>query len=524
MPSSPENTRPGENTRVDAIAARIEDVDARLRVAEIATGDEKTAKELRKAVEAVSRHDPELEERLTNRVDVLAERLNTVATTVSTTANALAGKDGEIAGLRRELERGHARIEALAAEARSTAGATEIEELRRSVGALATQRPEQSDDKRLERLSGKVDFLAERVDTLATTVATTASGLAGREGEVSALRRRLDEDVAQLTRAVDELREIGGHGELASQIRLLSDAVTTTAHDLARRQHEAVELRALVDDGHGRLDSAVAALRQALGAAVTRFDGLEDALGADALRALEQEVAQSGATIEVLSVRLDSLGTAIDATVAANAEKEREIVTLGRRFEHANASIEALVGDLREAMATMPSATGECLALEAEIAELEKRVAEVTERLASITRDRGAAAAELARTTAFWSTELSSIEARFDELGARLDSLEPTGATTVASAMPLGADGRFRREHRALELRMEHAEAAARENREAVLTQLERLASRIDWRLQRLETQPPPSPDEQASPVAAQVVPIRATDPSMAAGTPSSCG
>ena len=512
MPSSPENTRPGENMRFDAIAARIEDVDARLRVAEIATGDERTAKELRKAVEAVSRHDPKFEERLTNRVDVLAERLNTVATTVSTTANALAGKDGEIAGLRRELERGHARIEDLAAAARGTAGTPEIEELRRTVAALAAQRPEQTDDKRLDHLSGKVDFLAERVDTLATTVATTASGLVGREGDVSALRRRLDEDVAQLTHVVGELKELGGHGELSAQIRLLSGAVTTTAHDLARRQHETAELRALVDDGHGRLDSAVTALRQALGAAVTRLDGLEDAASADALRALEQEVAQSGGRIEMLSGRLDSLGTAIDATVAANAEKEREIVTLGRRFEHANVSMEALVGDLREAMATRPSA-GEGLALEGELEELERRVADLSERLTSVTGDRGAAAAELARTTAFWSTELSSIEARFDELSARLDSLKPTDAPTVAPATGDSGDGRFRLEHRALELRMEHAEAAARENREAVLTQLERLAARIDWRLQRPETHSAPSLDEQAPPVEAQVVPIRATDP-----------
>ena len=214
----------------------------------------------------------------------------------------------------------------------------------------------------------------------------------------------------------------------------------------------------------------------------------------------------------MLSGRLDSLGTAIDATVAANAEKEREIVTLGRRFEHANVSMEALVGDLTEAMATRPSA-GEGLALEGELAELERRVADLSERLTSVTGDRGAAAAELARTTAFWSTELSSIEARFDELSARLDSLKPTDAPTVAPATGDSGDGRFRLEHRALELRMEHAETAARENREAVLTQLERLAARIDWRLPRPETHSAPSLDEQAPPVEAQVVPIRATDP-----------
>ena len=69
-------------------------------------------------------------------------------------------------------------------------------------------------------------------------------------------------------------------------------------------------------------------------------------------------------------------------------------------------------------------------------------------------------------------------------------------------------------ELRALELRMEHAEAAAREHREAVLMQLERLASRIEWRLQRLEPErPTASDDHNNDPVGAQVVPIRGTDP-----------
>ena len=62
-----------------------------------------------------------------------------------------------------------------------------------------------------------------------------------------------------------------------------------------------------------------------------------------------------------------------------------------------------------------------------------------------------------------------------------------------------------------LELRMEHAEAAARENREAVLMQLERLASRIEWRLQRLEAPPAGAPfqPQPAEAPLGQVVPIR---------------
>ena len=57
--------------RVEALAAWIQEVDTRLRAAELTSGDQKTAKELRKAVEALAKHDPKLEDRLTNRVDVL---------------------------------------------------------------------------------------------------------------------------------------------------------------------------------------------------------------------------------------------------------------------------------------------------------------------------------------------------------------------------------------------------------------------------------------------------------------------
>ncbi len=52
--------------RIEALAAWIYEIDARVRVAEVATGDEKTAKELRRAIEALAKHDPKLEDRLTD--------------------------------------------------------------------------------------------------------------------------------------------------------------------------------------------------------------------------------------------------------------------------------------------------------------------------------------------------------------------------------------------------------------------------------------------------------------------------
>jgi DNA repair exonuclease SbcCD ATPase subunit len=105
--------------------------------------------------------------------------------------------------------------------------------------------------------------------------------------------------------------------------------------------------------------------------------------------------------------------------------------------------------------------------------------------------------------------EPDEVGATIDELSARVAALEDAPAV-LAPAAPLPGDGRFRVELRALELRMQHAEAAARENREAVLVQLERLASRIEWRLQRLEVAEQPEPEEAREERAlGQVVPIR---------------
>ena len=97
---------------------------------------------------------------------------------------------------------------------------------------------------------------------------------------------------------------------------------------------------------------------------------------------------------------------------------------------------------------------------------------------------------------------------RLDELTRRLESLEraPVVVAGRGDSAALPGDGRFRLELRALELRMEHAEAAARENREAVLVQLERLAARIEWRFKRLEEE---YESRQPQAVGGQVVPLR---------------
>ena len=774
--------------RVDGIAAWISDLDARVRATELATGDEKSAKELRRAVEALSKHDPKLEKRLTNRVDVLADRLATLASTVSTTAAALAKKDGEIAGLRRELEERSRRIDALDRERGKAVGSDEVDKLRSAIKAVAAERTVRSSDSRVDGLGGKVDYLTERVDTLAKTVATTAAGLVGREGEIATLRQRLDEGSARIEQAAAELRRVQSDGTFVERLDALKRAVETTSAGLAGREGEIAAVRARIDEAYTRVGTVVSDLQQSIATLASQVAALEEVPGVTE-QALEDRANELTGRVDGLAGRVDTLATNVETALSGLAEKELEIASLNRHVGDASSRVDTVVTELRQAVAALPepgaldpalearlegltgdvvAATAQLTALEAagteraeeasaRSAAFERLLAEVGARLDAVERDRDAAAAqltrageawteerewvraqlqvlaaahaetseaheglgpvlealaarldsmegdhaavtaeiarvsdaleaeraslhtqldglaaalaesasasptgggdsehllaalagrldsveqdgaavasEIARTAAFWATELDSIEARLTEvtsstgesagggadeetarllgeLAGRLDAMEQdrrtaayeiarvsaswaaersslegrldevtahladvesdvpgAGAAAVhgeeiaqlrvlvdglrmrlasseqelaalvgsrdvgpridevtrrleslerapiivagsADGGPLAGDGRFRLELRALELRMEHAEAAARENREAVLVQLERLAARIEWRFQRLE-----AAHDAAYPEAvgggAQVVPIR---------------
>jgi xylose isomerase len=123
------------NDLVGALVARIDDIDAQLR-ATAAAVDEKSLKEFRRTVEALSKRDEKFEERVTNKVDVVADRLETLARTVSTTSAALAAKDGEIAQLRRDLDAGSARFQTALADTKRGQDPAELTEIKRTLAEL----------------------------------------------------------------------------------------------------------------------------------------------------------------------------------------------------------------------------------------------------------------------------------------------------------------------------------------------------------------------------------------------------
>ena len=468
--------------RVQALAAWVDEIDARVRAAELLTGDEKTAKELRRAIEAATKHDPKLESRLTNRVDVLADRLATLASTVSITSAALARKDGDVAALRRELDESNAKLDTLRAELGRRGSAGDLEEIRATLATLSTQRPEPSND-RLDRFGGKVEWLSERVDTLATTVATTAAGLAGREGELAALRQRLDEEAAQIAKTLSGLRE-QHRDDLGGRIDLLEHGIATTASQLAGKDAELAALRQRIDEAYEKIGSVIADIQRAVVGVSAQVAALEE-------RTYESpEVTARQAELEA---NAESAAKAVSALAIRLEAFERDESGRGDLLEE----LMARVGELKDARDSDHEGTRE---------SLERLAAEVGERFDAAERDRKVVETDISRVLDTWASDRSSLEARFeeverrlartaelDDLALRLDAVEH-GAHGVFSPAegPVVGDGRFRLELRALELRLEQAESTALETRAALLAQLERIASHID----------PPEKDPHESPAA----------------------
>ena len=500
--------------RVESLAGWVVEIDARLSTAELRTGDEKTAKELRRALEAFAKHDPKLESRLTNRVDVLADRLETIASTMSTTAASVAGKEGEIAGLKRGLGEDAARIQSLTLELGRTAGAAEVEEIRAALRSLSAERPRRTGDQRIDELVAKVDYFSERLDTLAKTVATTASGLAGREGDVAALRQRLEETQSRAEQAICELRQLHGESALTERLHGLERSLAQATADLSGPKRDVVALRARIDEAYAQVGSVVSDLQRSIAALSSRAALLEQLPGATEQAFVEHSAA--------LNARIEALGAELVAEVTARqagAERERDTFAATRSWSEERTRVSAQLETLAAAHASVTQSHESVLGELAGRLDAMERDGEARSKAPSeteVTELRILVDGLRMRLAASEQTLAAVVDShragtRLDELTRRIDSVVEgpgPGIATSADRGPVAGDGRFRLELRTLELRMEHAEATACENREAVLVQLERLASRFDWRLQRLESEQDDRLPEVAS-GGAQVVPIR---------------
>ena len=435
--------------RVDSLATWLNEIEARLSATELATGDERTAKELRKALEALAKHDPKLEKRVTDHVAVLADRLETLASTISQTAAALAAKDGEIRGLRRELEGAERKIEALGGDSGRGVDAREIARLRAMIDAVAAQRPVRASDSRVDELGSRIRLLADRVDSMGATVAATAATLGRREGDLATLRERLDHGASQIEDVTAELRRLHREGDLVARLDGLHASVAVVNGGLAAREDEAAALRARIDEAYSRVGTVVTELQRALGGLSTQVAALATLPEATAA-ALEGRTAELDGRIDAVGQRLETVGAQVASGVREIEERSRDLAMLHGELDTHRSYVDSLVAAVRAELAALPDPSAPDPELDARLTGLAADVAAVATRLDEI-------AADAASRVAASVSRASVLEDALGELSTRLDSVE--------------------QEREAATAQLKRADEMWLEERDWVRRQLERLAS-----------------------------------------------
>jgi len=503
-------------TGAPELQARLEDLSARI--------DEVTARPA---------GDPELVdrvERLSQLVAVLTQdsRVESLQSRVAELA-ARPVESPELVGRLDDVSR---RIDALVADAGARVGGDVPDELRAALEELATRPPVDA------ALAARVEELAQRLAELPTqrtesddsqfaATAELTTGLEMLAGRLAELER--NNDFRGLTQAVEELssRPVveAGLGDrvwrLAERIDELADAMAAAstdhgqASDIAelRKTVEALASRPAGDpdrldwvgvrlDDVGRqiddLSRSVASLAAAPSPAASPelITGIEARLD-DLTRQLAELPAQETAQFDIKAVSAE-----IEARLKARLEErmaERPTDTshgteslaadLARNAElwyAGRAALEARLEGLEARIAARPApavaAAGNTEELVPHVFEQEvERVLMAVERLGLHLSEHDRALAEL------MSRRGSS---RVEELAARVDELETYGVAAGAVVAGEGADGTPAPVSIAdtLARQVTELEDSSKADREKFLTQLERMASSIDWRIRRIES------------------------------------
>jgi chromosome segregation ATPase len=497
--------------RIEALAAWIQELDAHVR-ATSAAGDEKTLKELRKALEAWSKRDPKFEERLTERVDVLADRLATLSSTVNQSVAARASSEGEIAGLRRELEQEAAKLHAALRELGSTDVSQELQELRRSVADVARGTARGGNGGAGAVTREEIENIAVRVDMLAKTVQTTAAGLAGREGDLASLRRTLedaDARIEQVAASIPRSTDASAVAALDVKVGELARALAEAAAKTAEREQAAAAVRGRVEEQGAKLEALAATVRDSASTLESRLAALAQK-DDGAVAELDARVTSLAARLDADDPAHDELRTRLDAvaaeltTLAAErtasagdvSELRRAIDESGTRFDAALAELQARL----EALPTEPSTAevesrfaplqAQLDGLAARVVEADTRVTERFERETSRTQrleqrldEINESVADVAKrqeaSTTAADTAKSAWELERAWVREQMDALVSAVADTASRAdvEPLAIDLAKRLEA----LGNEQAALAAEieSTRESVLAETERLAARL---------------------------------------------
>jgi chromosome segregation ATPase len=466
-----------------------------------------------------SKNETKQEARFAARLDVLTERVDTLASTVATTASAMAKREGEIAALRKELAVRDEQLADFVTRAReaNTGGGDDVRELKAAVAALASDAGggKRGSSKQLDDVVAKVGLLGQRLDTLATTVSTTAAGLAGREGELAVIRKQLESAPA----GGSGERAGGADPELRNQLAGLSAVATRLEARLDAHTAQLDGLESQLADREAAPSAPPSdELRAMLAMLRTRVESL------DALRAgvteemLEDRLSGTNDALARLSQRVDDLATSIETATARRTDKEHELAALHRHFVESSTRIETIVVDLREALgaleetdpAALTALTGQVESALADIASVASRVerlevvhaddlvSQLTDRVEAVDKRLESVAVEIARAKTLWPVALRSLEARLDDVVAPRQLPVPADDATPPEPEP---------HHDDVE---DDLLAELRDSLQA----MESVAAEIE-RASEGSADPdlPDVPDQQAVAGGARIVPLRASDP-----------
>ena len=234
------------------------------------------------------------------------------------------------------------------------------------------------------------------------------------------------------------------------------------------------ELAARAPAPDGRIDALVEAVSSVQADLGERFDSK--------LAAIESRLDTDLDAMDVIAHAVDRLRDDLarvpESGALIAAPTDEAIASLERRLqalEELDARVQALAETI-EAPSRVQRATGEDLPdrLEQELERFRMALERITLHLGE--HDR--ALVDIIR---------SGMTERLEELAGRVDELAGGDVASTGAGMP-NVFG----DVRALMARVEEAETASQADRDRLMTRLERMASSIDWRLQRLETDETP--------------------------------
>jgi chromosome segregation ATPase len=409
---------------------------------------------------------------------------------------------------------------------------------------------------RTSSLEAETNALAARIGDLADVGAVEALQVALAEIEA---RPSGDPELATRVHSVaDELRELTGRLEaiaaVSESLRLRLDGLAdlealadlrTTLDDLAARPTSDAELIARVDALAAHLDTRAAT--DEIEALRTQIAALAERPGGDPSHAARLD--ELATTLAAVTARLDGL-TDVRAELHAELEPLRGNIAALAERPAGDPAHAVLLDQLAHRLGSIDSRLAELEAVEptAQVADdgrLERRLEELARAVAELTSDlegtvslqaalearvdaapgsravKPRSPGDPARAPEGIEGELDRMLMAIERLSLRMgehdralkELVQMQHAAARAGALhaprPAGGDGidrgagaedgDLRAEVRGLAFRLTEAEEALRSDRDKAFSQIERIASSITWRLQRLEEQSSVGqPDESA--------------------------